>query len=116
MRTGLSVNGDHVTTRLGEGFKIGIGRGNHQMAIKHRIAVLAQRLNDSRAIGNIRHEMAVHHIEMNPFRPGFGHIAHFFAKAGEIGGEDGRGNADRSCGHGLNPVWQSGGWRGRAPY
>ena len=42
--------------------------------------------------------MIVHYVEMNDVGPGGDHVAHLFAKAGEIGGKDAGGNA--ISGHG----------------
>ena len=43
--------------------------------------------------------MVVHDVEVNPVGAGGQHVAHFFAQAGEVGGEDGRGDEVAGRGH-----------------
>ena len=45
-----------------------IGRRDHQMAVEHGLGMGPQRLDDGRTIGNVRHEMSVHHVAMDPIR------------------------------------------------
>jgi len=57
-------------SKLGEGGEIGIGRCDHQMAVEDLVRAVADRLDNWRAEGDVRHEMAVHHVEMDPVRAG----------------------------------------------
>ncbi len=82
---GLRMHRDAVTAGLRKGFEIGIDGGDHQMAIEEGIAVRPKRLDDIRPEGNVRHEMPVHDIEMNPVRAGLGDIGDFLSELGEIG-------------------------------
>ena len=54
-----------------------------------------ERRADHRAEGEVGHVMVVHHVEVDPVGAGGDHVAHLLAQAGEVGGEDGGGDADR---------------------
>ena len=97
---------DDVGTGLGEGFEIGIARRDHQMHVKQLVAVRTQRLHDIRADGDVGHEMAIHHVDMDPVGPGLVDRAHLGAEIGEVGGEDRWRNQQRPA-HGtpfVNPL------------
>ena len=66
MRAGFGMNGDDVGAGLGEGLEIGIDRRDHQMHVEGLGRVRPQRLHHVRAEGDVRHEMAVHHVEVDP--------------------------------------------------
>jgi hypothetical protein len=90
MRTGLGMHRDVIAARLGESFEIGIARRNHQMGVEDLPGVRAHRLDDVGAIGNVRNEMPVHHVEMDPVGAGGIDGADFFAEFGEIRRQDRR--------------------------
>ena len=54
-----------------------------------------QRLHDVRADGDVGHEMAVHHVDMDPVGAGVIDRAHLFAQPGKIGGQNGWGDKER---------------------
>ena len=93
MRPRFRVHGDEIGAGFGEGLDIGVDRFDHQMRVEGAGGVWAQRLHDSRTKGDVGHEMAVHHIEMNPIGAGRDDIAHFLAEPGEIRREN-RGGYD----------------------
>ncbi len=103
MRTGFGVNGDDVAAGFGEGCEIGIGRGDHQVAVEHLVGAVADCLDDGRAEGDVGHEMAIHHIEVDPVSACFGDGFDFLAKAREIRSENGRGDERVARGHGGFP-------------
>ena len=88
MRTGLGMDGDVIAAGLGEGLEIGIARRDHQMRVEDLLGVRAHRLDHVRPVGNVRHEMPVHHVEMDPVGAGLIDRADFLAQFGEIGGQD----------------------------
>ena len=90
MRAGLHMHGDDVGAGLGEGFEIGIARRDHQVHVERLVGVLAQRLHDVRADGDIGHEMPVHHVDMHPVGAGGLDRAHLLAEPGEIGRTEAR--------------------------
>ena len=90
MRAGFGMHGDVVAAGLGEGFEIGIARRDHQMRVEDLLGMRAHRLDDVGAVGNVRHKMPVHHVEMDPVGAGLIHRADFFAELGEIRSQDRR--------------------------
>ena len=81
---------------LGEGLKIGIARRDHQVHVEHLFRVAANRLHHIRADGDVGNEMAVHDVDMDPVGAGGVNRPDFLAELGEIGGEDRRGDDERS--------------------
>ena len=79
-----------IAAGLGEGLQIGIGRRDHQMGVEDLFAVRAHRLDDVGAVGNVGHEMAVHHVEMDPVGAGRVDGADLFAQLGKIRSQDRR--------------------------
>ena len=68
MLAGFGVHGNAVAARRGEGFEIGIGGLDHEMAVEHLVRMRPQRRDDRRPEGDVGHEMPVHHIEVDPIR------------------------------------------------
>ena len=97
VRPGFRVYGDDVRARFGEGFEIGIDRRDHQMHIERLRCVRAKRFHNCGADGDIGHIMPIHHVDVDPVRPGRIHGTHFFAEPGKIGRQD-RGG-DQGGGH-----------------
>ncbi len=98
MGTGFDMHGDDVGAGLGEGFEIGIARRDHQMHVERLLGVGPDRFDDVGADRNVRHEVAVHDVDMNPVGAGCVHRADFLAELGKIGGED-RGRDDERASH-----------------
>ena len=101
MRAGFDMHGDDVGAGLGERLEIGIARRDHQMDVERLFGVRAQRLHHVRPDGDVGHEMAVHHVDMDPVGAGGVDRAHFLAQLGEIGGQDRRGDNERAIHRGL---------------
>ena len=96
VRPGLGVDGENVGPRLGEGVEELIDRRDHQMDVERLCRVRTQRLHDGGTDGEVRHKMAVHHVDMDPVGAGLIDCAHFFPELCEIGGEDRRSNDQRT--------------------
>jgi len=47
-----------------------------------------KRLDDRGAHGEIRHEVSIHHIDVDPIRPGPLGLDHLITQAGEVSGEN----------------------------
>ena len=90
MRAGLGMDGDVIAAGLGERLEIGIAGRDHQMRVEDLLGVRAHRLDDVGAVGNVRHEMPVHHVEMDPVGAGRIDGADFLAQLGEIRRQDRR--------------------------
>ena len=55
--------------RMGEGVEIGVDRLDHQVAVERLVAVRPQGRHQRRPEGDVGHEMAVHHVEVDPVGP-----------------------------------------------
>ena len=104
VRPGLEMRGQHIRAGLGIGVDIGIDRGDHQVHVHHGLDVRADRLAERRAEGEVRHEMPVHHVDMDPVRALRLDRLDLLPEVGEIGREDRRGDLDGTVkGHGAAP-------------
>ena len=92
VRAGLHMDRNRIRSRLSERREIRVGRRDHQMNVEHLVAVGSERFHHIGPEGDVRHEMPVHHVEMNPVRPRLGHRANLLAKGGEVSREDRRGD------------------------
>ena len=90
MRAGLGMHGDLVAAGFCKGFEIGVAGRDHQMRVKDLLGVRAHRLDDVGAVGNVRHKMPVHHVEMDPVGAGGVDRADLFAEPGKIRRQDRR--------------------------
>ena len=93
MRPRLDMDRDEIGAGLRESVEIGIAGRDHQMHVEEEFGMRPQRRDDRRPDRDVRHEMTVHHIDMDPVGAGGGDGADFFAEIGEIGGQD-RGRDD----------------------
>ena len=100
MRAGFGMHGDDIGSRCGKGFDIDIDRADHQMDVERLGGVRAQRLHHHRPDREVGHEMPVHHIDMDPVRPGCVNRPHLFAQPREVGRENRR--RDKRHGHDWN--------------
>jgi hypothetical protein len=90
------MHGDVVATGLGERLEIGIAGRNHQMGIESLLGVRPHCLDDVGAVRNVRHEMSVHHVEMDPVGTGLIHRADLFAQFREVRRQDRGGDDQRA--------------------
>ena len=96
VRAGFDMHSDDVGARFGEGLEIRIARRDHQMHVERFLGVRPDRFDDIRADRNVRHEMTVHDVDMNPVSAGSIDRAHLLAELREIGSEDRRGDDQRA--------------------
>ena len=75
-----------------ECFEVARGLRNHQMRIERQPGYLAHRFQHRHADREVRHEMPVHHVEMNQVGAGLFDPANLFAQAREVGGQNRRRN------------------------
>ena len=78
-----------------------MGRRDHQMNIERLRGMAPQRADRGGPHGDVRHEMAVHHVDMDPVGAGGIDRAHLLAEPREIRGEDRRRNEQRTAHGGL---------------
>ena len=88
MNGGFGMYGEHIGPRVNECRNVFVGIGNHQMHIQRKLCGFANGFNNRWANGDIRNEMAIHHVHVNQMRSGFLDLAYFFAKGGEIRRQD----------------------------
>ncbi len=88
MRSRLCMDRNGVGPGRCEIGKIGIGRRDHQVKIERLFGARPDVPDHRRTEGDVRHEMSVHHIEMDPVGAGSVDRLDLLAEAGEIGGED----------------------------
>jgi hypothetical protein len=96
MRPGLDMDGDDVRAGLRERFEIGIAGRDHQVHVECFCGVRPQGLHHVGADGDVRHEMPVHHVDVDIVRARPVDRAYFLAQFGEIGGQDRRRNLERT--------------------
>ena len=66
MRARLRVHGQPICACADIGLQITIGMLDHQVNVERQIGRLASTRGDNGTDGDVRHEMAVHDIDMNP--------------------------------------------------
>ena len=107
MGAGVGVKADQIGAGFGKGLGQGVHRRDHQVHVNwHRhpgsgFGMRLQGLTHHGAEAEVGHIMVVHHIEMNPVCAGINDLAHLLTEAGEIGRQNGRGDAIGGCVHGA---------------
>src|SRR3954469_24155425 len=96
VRTGFGMHRDEIRAGLRERFKIAIGRRDHEMHVKHFLRQRPDRLDDVRAITDVRDEMPVHDVAMNPVGIRSVDRHDLLAEAREIRSQDRRRDEDFS--------------------
>ena len=100
VRPRLGMDGDDVGAGFGEGVEERIDGRDHQMDVERLLRVRPERLHDRGTDRQVRDEMAVHHVDMDPVGAGLVDRANLLAEPGEICREDGRG--DERASHGAD--------------
>jgi hypothetical protein len=77
-----------VRARLGEGIEKRVDRRDHQVDVERLGRMRPQRLHHRRADRDVGHEMAVHHVDMDPVGAPPRRSRDLLAQLGEIGGKD----------------------------
>ena len=85
---GLHMKRDDVGARLGKRLNLRLGVLHHKVHIEDGICHLAQALHYGRADGDIRHERAIHNIDMHILRTSIRNLFHLVGQMGEVGGKD----------------------------
>ena len=85
LTTGRDVFGGHA-----------LGREHHQVGLERQRAVFAGGRDHVGAEGQVRHELAVHHVPLDPVDPGTLEGGHLVTQLGEIGGQHAWGDLDCS--------------------
>jgi len=105
MWAGLNMGRNDIRTGLGEGFNIRIDRRDHQVNVHDGLDMGPDRSASGRAKCDIRHEMPVHYVHMNPISTLCFDFLALSSEIGEISGQDRRGNFDGTVkSHGVIPL------------
>ena len=94
-RRWLGLNKKMIGAGFGKSVDIAFGLDDHQMHIERLRGRSAHRIDDRGAEGDVRHEPAVHDIDVNPIGAGLVDRADFLAEPPQIGCEDGGRDHDR---------------------
>ncbi len=101
---GLLMDGDHVRPGIEEGVDIALRLLDHQMTVERQLADSPAGLYDRRPHGDIRHEMTVHHVEMEKVGVLLD-ARDFFGELREIGGQERWGDLDfHGCPGGCSTI------------
>jgi hypothetical protein len=106
VRAGFGMEADQAGAGLGEIRDDPVDRLDHQVHVDRcRHPVLAQRLADQRADGQVGYVVVVHDVEVDPVGAGLEDVVDLLAQSGEVGRQDGRGDdggLDAARGHGAH--------------
>ena len=86
----LDVHGDHGGTRRGKRFDVPVRVGDHQVNIQRDLRDPLQRSDHRWADRDVRHEVAVHDVDMDQISAAPLHGGDRRSEGGEIGRQDGR--------------------------
>jgi hypothetical protein len=93
----LDVDGQPGRARFGERFGIAVGILDHQVDVEGHLRHFLQRRHDRHTDGDVRHEVTVHHIDVDQVGPARFSEGNRGTKRSKVRGEDRRRNLDRSC-------------------
>ena len=80
----FGMNHDLVRPGLGEILDIRFGMFHHEMAVKEQFRHLADFRDDRRAEGQVRHEIAIHDVDVYPVGPAGFDFTDFIPQAGKV--------------------------------
>ncbi len=108
VRASLGVDRDDVSACFGKRLNIFLRFNDHEMDVDDAFGRRPNRLHDDRANSDVRHESAVHDIDVNPIGAGLANSLDFSLKAAKIGRKDGRCDSERlwGAGHGSSQAPQ----------
>ena len=87
----LPVDEERIGAGLDELVQKEIGIRDHQMDLERELGRPPKGLDDRRAHGQIRHEMSVHHVDVDPVGSSLFRLGYLLAQPGEVRGENRRG-------------------------
>ncbi len=96
VRGRLGVNGDAVGARARDIAHLALGTLDHHVDVDQAAGVVDQvrdRADDDRAERDRRHEVPVHHVDMDHPRTGVEHVLDLSAEPREVGRQDRRRDA-----------------------
>ena len=91
---------DQVRARVAELGGVRVGVLDHQVNIERERAGIAHGAHDDGTEGQVRHEVAVHDVDVDPVRTCVSDGADLVAQAAKVSGQDGRRDQRAEC-HGA---------------
>lgn len=85
---GFPMNADLVGPRVGKSLQMALRLDDHQVNVQRQRRHAAHRAHDQRPHRDVRHELPIHHINMNQITPGGLGFLNLLAQPGEIGREN----------------------------
>ena len=92
---GSALNKKVIGAGFGKRLKIAFGLDDHQVHIERLRGRAAHGIDDRGAERDVRHEPAVHDVDVDPIGAGLIDRANFLAEPPQIGGKDGGRDHDR---------------------
>src|SRR5438270_6231223 len=93
-RRGLDLHLDHRCARLDERLEEQLGSFDHQVRLDRQGRGSPYRLHGQRSESEVRHEMAVHDIDLDAVRAGGFRFLHLLTQSTHVGGQDRRDDLD----------------------
>jgi hypothetical protein len=84
MGAGFLMDRDVLDTGSSQAVDVGFRMFYHEMGIEGQLGAATQSLDDGDAKGQVRHEMAVHQVEMDTICPLPFDVLNVFSQAGEV--------------------------------
>ena len=84
MDSRFRMEGDHLHPSLRQILEVDFRMLGHEMHIERKCRMLSEGFDDGASEGQIRHEMSVHHIQMDKIRAALFDILQFGRKICEI--------------------------------
>ena len=84
MGAGFLMDRDVLDAGSSQAVDVGFRMFYHEMGIEGQLGAAAQSLDDGDAKGQVRHEMAVHQVEMDTICPLPFDVLNVFSQAGEV--------------------------------
>ena len=88
MRQHLDVDRHHVGAGVDERLEVAIGLHDHQVHVERQRRGLAERFHHRHANGDVRHEVPVHHVDVNLIGAATRRGRDFGAEVREVRGEN----------------------------
>ena len=116
MRIGFDVYRNHLRAGFNKLRGVDTGLRDHQVRIDRQTSELRERLHHRQTNGDVRHEVTVHHIDVQHAGAAAFDCLDLIAETGEVGGQNRRSDLDISLvEHPLAsvftaPVWSWSGW------
>ena len=82
------MKGDDVRARVGKIVDVGKRVGNHEVDVKGLVGVGAHPFDNGSAEGEVRHKVAVHHVEVHPVGACLVHAFYFLSHPREVAREE----------------------------